>query len=169
MKKFLFLALGVAGVQLLNPRVLAQLAEDSTDFNGVIAATCAFDGLDSSYAMNYYANSNYLRGVADFNVVTNVAALRFGVSAVTTNSEPIASNGRTVKVFADFFRVDGNSVTLLARGNKDGSGQSQDVDMSQGLNFRISSFVVTNDPIGGRYQLSEGDYSYSVTISCLLP
>jgi len=169
MRQQLLLVVGVAGSLVVNPLAVAhQLSGDTSTFTSQVAATCSFDGLADSYAMTYYGNGNYLRGTASFDVMTNVAELRFGVSTVATNSEPAASNGRNVYVTADFFRVQGNVWSLLARGNKSSSGTTQSVDVSQGNAFILTSFVNTNDPVSSRYFLSPGQYSYTVTLSCLL-
>ena len=167
-RELLMAGFGVAGLMLLNLPASAQLSNDTSTFSGEVATTCSFDRLADSYPLNYYGSGNYLRGTAEFDVITNAADLKFGVSAVTTNNEPTALSGRNVFVNVGFYRVDGNNWILFTRGDKSSSGTSQSVDISQGNTFQLISFVNTNDPVSGKYFLAPGQHSYSVTLSCLL-
>jgi len=167
-RQLLLAELGAAGSLLMGLPALAQLSNTTSTFSGEVAASCSFDGLEDSYLMTYYGIGNYLRGTASFNVITNLADLRFGVSTVVTNSEPAASNSRNVYVYADFYTVKGNVWTMWARGTKSASGTTPSIDVSQENNFALSSFVNTNDPVNSKYFLTPGQYSYTITLSCLL-
>ena len=160
--------LGAAGLLLVNLPASGQLSNDTSTFSGEVATTCSFDGLADSYPLNYYGAGNYLRGTAEFNVMTNAADLKVGLSTVTTNNEPTALNGRNVYVTVNFYRVEGNNWILYTSGNKFSSGTSQSVDISQGNTFQLYTLVSTNDPVNGKYFLAPGQHSYSVTLSCLL-
>ena len=168
MRQLLIAGLGAAGLLLVNLPAPAQLSNDTSTFNGEVAATCSFDGMADSYSMDYWGSVNYLRGSAQLSVASNAPSLRVSVSRVTTNSEPAANNGASVYVNAYLYQYHSGTWNLKTTGTKGSTGTSLPINISQGDNFNLTAMVYTNNRIGNKYQLSQGQYSYTVTLSCLL-
>ena len=168
MRQLLIAGLGAAGLLLVNLPASGQLSDDTSTFSGEVATTCSFDGLSETAQMNYQSLDNSLFGLEDFTISTNSSALRLNVSRVTANTEPSAPSGVFILADADLHQSRNGSYARLTGGSKNSSGTAAPRDYSQDANLRITSLVTTTDPINGVFKLPLGNYSYSVTISCLL-
>ena len=157
------------GLLLLDLPASAQLSGDISTFNGEVAATCSFESLRDSYSMIYYDSVNYLRSSAYFEVATNLPSIRVGVSQVTTITESVGLNGAAIDVDARFYQRDSSGRSFLrATATKSSSATTESLDMSVGNRVRLDAVVFTANRVGSLYQIGPGEYSYTVTISCLL-
>ena len=168
MQQLLLASFWVAGTLMGNLPSLAQLSTDTSTFSGAISAVCSFNGLEENTQMNYQAFNNSLFGIEDFTISTNVPLVRLNISSVTTNSEAPAANGATILAVADLHQSQSGVWRRVAGSTKNTSETRAPSDYSQDNNLRITPWITTNNPINGVYQLMPGNYSYSVTISCLL-
>jgi len=164
----LFAGLGAAGLLLINLPASAQLSNDTSTFNGEVAATCSFGDLADTYQLAYYGSNNQLHGYTSFDLVTNVANPRFELSTVTVNSEPSALNNSSVSAYGRLQRYVPNQWGIVATSTKTLSAVTAPIDISQGNRFLLEVFNLTNNRVGGKYQLAPGFYSYTITLSCLL-
>ena len=167
-RQLLMAGLGAAGLLLVNLPASAQLSGDTSTFNGEVAAACSFVGLPDEYQLTYYGSVNYLRGSAPFELATNVASPRLEISVVTVNSEPTALNNSFVSAYGKILRSVSNQWTSVATSTKTLTSVTAPLDMSEGNTFSLQVYNITNNRNGDRYQLAPGDYSYTVTLSCLL-
>ena len=165
---WLFAGLGAAGILLINLPASAQLSNDTSTFNGEVAATCSFGDLADTIQLAYYGSNNQLHGYTSFDLVTNVANPRFELSAVTVNSEPSALNNSSVSAYGRLQRYVPNQWGIVATSTKTLSAVTAPIDISQGNRFLLEVFNLTNNRVGGKYQLAPGFYSYTITLSCLL-
>ena len=160
--------LGTAGLLLANLPASGQLPNDTSTFSGEVATTCSFEGLDETAQMNYQGLDNILFGLEDFTVLTNSSAVRLSVGLVTANAEPPAPNGVFILANADLHQLRNGSYMKILGSGKNFYQTRAPNDYTQDSSLRITSLVTTTDPINGVFQLPQGNYSYSVTISCLL-
>ena len=160
--------LGAAGLLLVNLPASAQLSGDTSTFSGEVATTCSFEGLPDEAQLNYISSDNNLRGSAPFQLATNAASLRLEISNVTVNSEPMALNNSIVSAYGKILRSVSNQWTSVATSTKTFASVTASLDMSEGSNFSLQVYNITNNRDGDRYQLATGDYSYTVTLSCLI-
>ena len=167
-RQLLMAGLGAAGSLLVNLPASGQLSNDTSTFSGEVATTCSFDGLSETASLNYQSLDNSLFGLEDFTISTNSSALRLNVSTVTANAEPSAPSGVFILADADLHQSRNGSYARLTGGSKNSSGTAAPRDYSQDSSLRITSLITTTDPVNSVFQLPLGDYSYSVTISCLL-
>jgi len=168
-RQLLMAGLGAAGLLLVKlPAVGNEMAGDTSTFNGEVAATCSFGEMNEIASMSYQASDNSLFGLEDFTITTNAPEVRLNVSSVTTNAEAQTPEGVWVLVDAWLYQSRSGDYVRVTSGGKSSSGTTAPRDISQSPNFRITSLVKTTSPISGIYQLPPGEYSYSVTISCLL-
>jgi len=150
---------------------LAQLSNTTSTFSGEIAASCSMT-LGDSIEMTYYANSNRLsKSDHMFELNTNSPNIRMSVSRVTVNSEP-QPIGSSIEpyVMLYFYSNSSNTQTQVASATKDTTLTSNPLETitSSTNSFRLVTGVQTSQRIDNRYELPPGNYSYSVTISCLL-
>ena len=168
MRQLLIAGLGAAVLLLVNLPASGQLSNDTSTFSGEVATTRSFDGLSETVQMNYQSLDNSLFGLEDFTISTNSSAVRLNVSRVTANAEPSAPSGIFILAEADLHQSRNGSYARVTGGSKNSSGTAAPRDYSQDSNLRITSLITTTDPISSVFQLPLGDYSYSLTISCLL-
>ena len=160
---------GFAGLLLVNLPASAQLSDDTSTFTGQVAASCLFDGFRDSYPMIWYDAVNYLRSSAHFNVITNLPNIRIGVSQVTAITESAGLSGAAIGVDAYFYQKDSSNRSFLkATATKSSSATTELLDMSFGNGLRLDAVVLTANRVNNLYQIGPGEYSYTVTITCLL-
>ena len=160
--------LGTAGLLLVNLPASGQLSDDTSTFSGEVATTCSFEGLSETASLNYQSSDNSLFGLEDFTISTNSSAVRLNISTVTANAEPSAPSGVFILANADLHQSRSGRYVKIMGSTKNSSQSRAPNDYSQDSNLRITSLITTTDPINSVFQLPLGDYSYSVTISCLL-
>ena len=167
MRQLLVAGLGAAGLLLVDLPASAQLSGNISTFNGEDLADISF--IRDSYSMIYYDSVNYLRSSAYFEVATNLPSIRVGVSQVTTITESVGLNGAAIDVDARFYQRDSSGRSFLrATATKSSSATTESLDMSVGNRVRLDAVVFTANRVGSLYQIGPGEYSYTVTISCLL-
>ena len=159
---------GVAGWLLVNLPASGQLSNDTSTFSGEVASTCSFEGLSETASLNYQSSDNSLFGLEDFTISTNSSAVRLNISTVTANAEPSAPSGVFILANADLHQSRSGRYVKIMGSTKNSSQTRAPNDYSQDSNLRITSLITTTDPINSVFQLPLGNYSYSVTISCLL-
>ena len=166
MRQLLLAGLGAAGLLLINLPALAQLSNDTSTFNGEVAATCLFD-LQDTTSLTYNSSYNYFTGGHEFDLTTNSPNIRMSLSQISVGSEPVPASSEVVKRVS-LFHKEGNLYTNVA--NTDTRQLSDPIAVStSGMNtFKISMSVLTTVFANNRYGLGPGNYSYSVTLSCLL-
>jgi len=128
--------------------------------------------LGDTIEMTYYANSNQLmKPDYMFELNTNSPNIRMSVSRVTVNSEP-QPIGSSIYAYVQlyFYSNSSNTQTQVASATKDTTLTSNllETSTSSANNFRLVTGTKTTQKIDNRYELPSGNYSYSVTISCLL-
>ena len=160
--------LGAAGSLLMNLSASAQLSNDTSTFNGEVAATCSFQGLGDSYSMTYYAGSNQLGGQGDFDVISNVSNLRIEVGRVVVNNEPAPIEGKPILATGKLRQYASSRWIEKAVSSKSSSSAAIPLDISEGSSFRLSVYNWTNDRNGSVMYVPPGNYSYTITITCLL-
>jgi len=157
---------GVAGLLLVNLAASAQLSDDTSTFNGEVAASCSFD-LRDEISLVYNANRNYMNGGSDFDLMTNSPNIRMSFSQFTVGSEPAPVHSSMVRRVT-LFHKEGGTSTNIANTDTQSVSDSIAVSTSGANTFRIYMAVLTEDYVNLLYGLGPGDYSYSVTLSCLL-
>ena len=155
----LMAGLGAAGLLLVNLPASAQMSNDTSTFNGEVAATCSINGLNSDYALSWASGSGYLSGgyhsfsvdansrvklVVNQQIITEPAgytpAYRRALMRQVIGGEasnPVFSNGPGIDSVALFLTDTPGTATAEVR-----------------------MFVGPDPP--------PGDYSYQVIITCLL-
>ena len=155
----LMAGLGAAGLLLVNLPVSAQMSNDTSTFNGEVAATCSINGLNADYALSWASGSGYLSGgyhsfsvdansrvklVVNQQIITEPAgytpAYRRALMRQVIGGEasnPVFSNGPGI-----------DSVALFL------------TDTPGAAIAEVRMFVGPDPP--------PGDYSYQVIITCLL-
>ena len=167
MRQLLLAGLGAAGLLLVNLPALAQLSNDTSTFNGEVAATCLFD-LQDTTSLTYNSSYNYFTGGREFDLTTNSPNIRMSLSQISVGSEPTPISSEVYKVVSLFHR-EGNLYTNIAATNNNRNLSDPLVLSASNVNtFRVSISVMTTDRVDNRYLLAPGNYSYSVTLSCLL-
>ena len=169
MYQLLLAALGAAGALLVALPSSGRLASDTSTFNGDVAATCLFDGLADTVSMTYYPNSNNLGGADTFAVVSNSNNIKLEVSAVTVNSEPGDINGSEVLAYGRILHYIPTRWITKANSTKSSSGITETIDLSESDWFMLSVGNYTATRVDNKSQVSPGQYSYTVTLSCLMP
>jgi len=166
-RQLLMAGLGAAGLLLVNLPASGQLSDDTSTFRGEVAATCSFEGLADSYLMTYYTGSNQLGGQGDFDVISNVSNLRIEVGSVVVNSEPAPFEGKAINATGKLRQsIDGRWIEKVTS-SKSFPGDVV-VDISEGSRFRLSAYNWTQDRNGSLMYIPPGNYSYTITITCLL-
>ena len=160
-------SLGAAGLLLVNLPASAQLSNDTSTFNGEVAATCAFS-LPDSIPLEFRSLRKDLYGSHDFQLTTNSSSIRVSVAQLTVNDEPPPVESAVVPQVTLFY-VSGNTI-YMANGTKV-SGEtlgSSILSSSDPNQLNLSASVGTAMMRDNQYLLPPGNYSYSTTISCLL-
>ena len=158
---------GAAGLLLVNLPASGQLSNDTSTFNGEVAQTCSFD-LEDTASLTYQSNSNWFAGGYEFNLTTNLPNIRMSLSEISVGSEPAPISSEISKIVSLFHR-EGNLYTNIAATNNNRNLSDPLVVSTSSANaFRISMSVMTTNRVDNRYLLAPGNYSYSVTLSCLL-
>jgi len=162
---------GVAGAGLLfvNLPALAQLSNDSSTFTGQVAQMCSFS-LQPTIVLGYRSGDNTLMGEQDIELITNLSTVRMSVGQVAIRAEASGS-GSATRPLAQLYDMH-NGMRLLAVGDKTNSSTSLPMNVSspQAHPLRLYGNVLTESrgPNGIKYLLAPGEYSYTVTLSCLL-
>ena len=158
---------GAAGLLLVNLPASGQLSNDTSTFSGQVATTCSFEGLADSYSMTYYTGSNQLGGQGDFDVISNASSLRIEVGSVVVNSEPTPIEGKAINATGKLRQSINNRWVEKVTSSKSSPGDVA-VDISQGSRFRLSAYNWTQGRNGSLMYIPPGNYSYTITITCLL-
>ena len=167
MRQLLIAGFGAAGLLLVNLPASGQLSNDTSTFSGQVATTCSFEGLADSYSMTYYTGSNQLGGQGDFDVISNASSLRIEVGSVVVNSEPTPIEGKAINATGKLRQSINNRWVEKVTSSKSSPGDVA-VDISQGSRFRLSAYNWTQDRNGSLMYIPPGNYSYTITITCLL-
>ena len=167
MRQLLIAGFGAAGLLLVNLPASGQLSNDTSTVSGQVATTCSFEGLADSYSMTYYTGSNQLGGQGDFDVISNSSSLRIEVGSVVVNSEPTPIEGKAINATGKLRQSINNRWVEKVTSSKSSPGDVA-VDISQGSRFRLSAYNWTQDRNGSLMYIPPGNYSYTITITCLL-
>jgi len=164
MRRFLLLVL--LGLPMASFPVLAQMAEDSTDFSGAIAASCSISDLADTISMNLQPQ-NWLSGFDYFNLNTNIPSIRVSLSELSVEQEPSAS-GSSILRRTRLYQNQSGSYREVASGP---SPTTEPLTVNTlGVNgFKVNLAIYTASMVNNLYELPPGNYSYVLTISCLLP
>ena len=157
---------GAAGLLLVNLPASGQLSNDTSTFNGEVAQTCSFDLEDTAPLI--YQSSNWLAGGYEFNLTTNLPNIRMSLSEISVGSEPAPISSEISKIVSLFHREGNLYTNIAATNNNRNLSDPLVVSTSSANTFRISMSVMTTNRVDNRYLLAPGNYSYSVTLSCLL-
>lgn len=143
----------------------SNLASQQTNFIGNVPSTCFFSNVEATNEMSWRERWNDFFGRSDFSVTSNSNSIRLSLSKVSSNTEPSNITSGT-KLDARLYSSE-NSVISSSNKSTDGSANTFSVTpgTSEDLNIRI--WVETNTSTSGLYHLKPGNYSYSVTVSCL--
>jgi len=163
MRQLLLAALSAAGSLVVATPALSKLSNITATFSGHVTASCSIS-LDDSIEMNFSGNSNLLIGSQEFEVDTNLNDFKLSVSNVTVNREP-QPLGQTIQPAAWLYYFSGKFRKTAAATKTEKSTRSYTSSIKR---FKLETSVKTNQKIANRYELPPGDYSYSVTITCLL-
>lgn len=166
MRQLLIAGLGAAAL-LVNQPGSAQMAGDTSTFNGQVAATCSFSVPDS-ISMEFRSLRRDLYGSEQFELTTNTSAVRLSVAQLTVNNEP-APVESAIRPQITVFYVSGNTIYMI-NGTKE-SGETLgpfSFSTSTPNQLNVSASVGTAMMQNNQYLLPPGDYSYTTTISCLL-
>ena len=152
--------LGAAGSLLMNLSASAQLSNDTSTFNGEVAATCSINGLNSDYALSINPNNGYLEG--GFNAFEVNANLRVKlIASYGIVAEPSGFSPDTRKVMIR--QVVGGEVSSPFQALQPGVDSSSFFFLTDTPGTATAEVLMTVGP-----SPPPGDYSYQVTISCLL-
>ena len=166
MRRLLLVVLGVAGLQLAELPAAAQMAQDSTDFSGAIPATCLIRDLPETIQLNLQPVIS-LVGAANFVVRTNSSAIRMDISDLSVEQEPTPTGSAIRRNQYLHHLSNGMWVEVAQRLGPISSALQVSTSSDNGFSIGLSIYTV--DRVDGKYQLAPGDYSYTLTISCLLP
>ena len=159
---------GAAGLLLVNLPASGQLSNDTSTFNGEVAAMCSFSYIPDSISMDFRSLRKDLYGSYDFQLITNAPAVRLSVAQLTVNNEP-APVESPVRPQITLFYVSGNTIYMI-NGTKE-SGETLgplSLSTSTANDLNLSASVGTAQMRDNQYLLPPGNYSYTTTISCLL-
>ena len=156
-----------AGLLLVDLPAPAQLSNDTSTFNGEVAATCSFS-LPDSIQLEFRSLRKDLYGSHDFELTTNSSAIRVSVAQLTVDDEPSPVESAVVPQITLFY-VSGSTI-YMANGTKvSGETLGPSILSASGPNqLNLSASVGTATMRDNQYLLPPGNYSYSTTISCLL-
>ena len=137
-------------------------------FTGTVAASCAFVELDNTVDF-VFQPSNSLLASLTFYVNSNISPIRLSLSEITVNDEPanIISGSKPYSILKDPSRGNLDLTQTAYRASEGPPVQELINTVNQDSAVTMTTGVVTNDSENGRYKLNRGDYSYSVTITCL--
>ena len=167
MRRLLLAALGAAGSLLMDLPALAQLSNTTSTFSGQVAATCEFN-LPENIEMSYDGNFNRLIAFYEFELNTNQAEYNLSLSTVTVNKEP-QPLGQEISPVAKVGFLYGKRYSNFLSATKTFGGDGIVESISSSLNqLRLEMQVKTNQMVDNRWEIPPGEYSYSVTITCLL-
>ena len=160
MRQLLAAGFGVAGLLLMNPAASAQLANDTSTFNGEVAATCSLNGLNSDYALSIDPNNGYLSG---------------GFNAFEVNANSRVKLIASYEILIEPFGFTPDTRKVMIRQVVGGEASSPFQALQPGVDS--SGFFFLTDTPGtatAEVRMTVGpspppsDYSYRVTITCLL-
>ena len=118
--------------------------------------------------MSYDGYFNRLRAFTDFEVNTNLAEYNLSLSTVTVNKEPQPLGQEivpVVKVGYLYGRRYSNFLFATKTFGGDGIVETQPSSRNQ---LTLETQVKTNLKVDNRFEIPPGEYSYSVTLTCLL-
>ena len=164
MRRFLLLVL--LGLPIASFPVLAQMAEDSTDFSGAIAASCSISDLADTISMNLQSQ-NWLSGFDYFNVTTNIPSIRVSVGDLSVEQEPSATGSAILRRIR-LKQNQSGSYREVASGSSP-TTEPLTVSTLEANGFGVDLAIYSASMVNNLYELPPGNYSYVLTISCLLP
>ena len=137
-------------------------------FTGSVAARCSFVDLENEIDFVFQPTNSLLASLT-FYMNANISPIRLSLSEITVNEEPanIISGSKPYTILKDPSR---SNLDLTQTAYKDSEGppvQELINTINQNSAVTMTTAVVTNDADNGRYKLNRGNYSYSVTITCL--
>ena len=97
MRNLLLVVFSVAGLQVSGLPALAQMAQDSTDFTGAIAASCSISKLEENYQLDWRLSG--LRKSVAFTISSN-QAIANGVAMIQSGQADVIIAGGT-ETFSD--------------------------------------------------------------------
>jgi len=163
-RALLMAALGVAGLLLPNLPALSQLSDDTSIFNGEVAGTCSFVGLENEIALSFRSSggvngAQYLSGGDNFAVTTNSSirvAASYAISKEPSGFQVGAGERREVLL--------GETNTGLTRASSPGAQTNALlIPGTPGTTGDTLSVSMRIDPAN-----APGEYQYVVTLSCLV-
>lgn len=150
---------------LVDLSALAQMAQDSTDFSGVIPATCSITGLAETKQLILRSN-NSLVATDAFRLLTNSSMIRVSITGIAVEQQPVATASAII-ASASLHQLVGNRYLMVAHRTSPTSDPLA-VSTLEENTFSLMMTVLTEQYVNDAYELPLGDYSYVVTISCLL-
>jgi len=152
--------LGAAGLLLVDLPALAQLSGDTSTFSGEVAATCSINGLNSDYSLSIDPNNGYLTGGFNAFEVNANSRVRL-IASYGIVSEPSGFTPDTRKVMIR--QVVGGEASSAYQALRPGVDSSSYFFLTDTPGTATAEVLMTVGP-----SPPPGDYSYQVTISCLL-
>ena len=148
---------GAAALLLESLPALAQLSNDTSTFNGEVAATCSINGLNAEYSISL--DSGYLvGGYHAFNVNANSQVKLVANQQIINEPSGFNPDYRRALI-RQVVNGDASSPVFSSGPGADSTALSLS-DTPGTATAEVRMFVGPNPP--------PGDYSYQITISCLL-
>ena len=145
----------------------SNLATDSTQFTGNVAASCLLEATDTQQ-LNLFPNGK-LESFADFHLTANTP-VRLSLTAVTRNQEPADVPGGAI-VMSYIYKQQTGAPHICIGDQATLTSAMEPASAENGMErtlYKVGLKVVTGQQIEGNYLLPPGDYSYTTTIQCLL-
>ena len=139
---------------------------DQTTFNGEVAGSCEFRNLPDQVSLTYDSNSNGFLDFIDFALLANISEFRISAGQINMIQEP-ANIPTGSKVNASVTSTSTGLRTGTARLTSGSTSQTIQNTPNQEHALQLYIQVMTGQATGGKWQLLPGEYSYSMTISCL--
>ena len=139
---------------------------DQTTFNGEVAGSCEFRNLPDQVSLTYDSNSNGFLDFIDFELLANVSEFRISAGQINAIREPAnIPTGSQVNASITSTSTGLRTGTARLTGGSTSPAIQNTPNQEHALQLYIQ--VMTGQATGGKWQLLPGDYSYSMTISCL--
>ena len=139
---------------------------DQTTFNGEVAGSCEFRNLPDQVSLTYDSNSNGFLDFIDFALLANISEFRISAGQINVIQEPAnIPTGSQVNASVTSTSTGLRTGTARLTGGSTSTAIQNTPNQEHALQLYIQ--VMTGQATGGKWQLLPGEYSYSMTISCL--
>jgi len=163
--------LALAGIAATSAANASALSSDESTFNGTVTAFCEIGDLANTKSLIYVSSTNSFTESARFSILSN-AEVNVSMNVIETVSE-VSSVPSGTYPWARIEKNSGGSWTNLTSTTATKSRASskaplQNIPNQTSSDYRIAFWLVTGSQINNRSQLLPGNYSFMVTINCLL-